>query len=325
MGFTNFPYGVTSFGVPLGGSSVPSIFSSPSVVSGAAYPRRYLFVDGTNGLDGNDGLSTSSAKKTIQAAVDVRLPGDCIVIARGAYDENVVITRYFAGVSSTPGALWLVGLGAPRAAASISPSSGVALTNHETDVTLINLGLSSDDAATSTIANDGRRFRAYDCKLEGAATSGAVLLLQVGSDANIHSPIWSRSDSSDCWFENCEFAWGFDGVRFVCSDFGAVTQVLFKDCRFHNLSNSSFEEAVGAGGSAAVLYRNVEIVRCYFDAMEDGTVPSFILLNDDNGNTGIVTQCAFPAATNSGKNLASTLLKWVSNYHTDGLSTGQPS
>ena len=323
MGLTHFPYGVSSFGIPLPASSIPGLFNNDE----APFPRRYLFVDGTNGNDANTGFDTIHAKKTIQAAVDTRLPGDCIVIARATYAENVVISRYFAGVSNAPGALWLVGVGAPRAAAAIAPATGIALTNNEIDVTVVNMSFNSPTAAAQTILNTGRRFRMYACKAQGADTSGTVLELLCGQNAAISSPNWTQSDSSDCYFTDCEFAWGFNGVKFVGSDFGAVTQVLFERCRFHNNSNATFIEGVGVGGSASVTYRNIEIVDCFVDRMEDGTQPTFYCsLDASNSNTGIVTRTSWPCALlTAGKTAVSTALIWVSNYHTGGVSNAQPT
>lgn len=322
MGLTHFPYGVSSFGIPLPASSMPAMFNNDE----AAFPRRYLFVDGTNGNDANTGFDTLHAKKTIQAAVNIRLPGDAILIAQATYAENVVIARYYVGVSSTSAPLWLVGLGAPRAAATIAPASGISLVNNENNVTVVNMGFNSATAATSVIKNTGRRFRMYACKAQGADTSGVVLLLQCGTIATIGAPLRTEQDSSDCYFTDCEFAWGFNGVKLVGSDFGAVTQVLFERCRFHNNSNTTMTEGVGSGGSASVTFRNLEVVDCFVDRMEDGTEPTLYLsLNADNANSGIVTRTSFPTAIAGGKNLVSTALIWVSNYHTGGVSGAQPS
>lgn len=54
---TNFPNGVSSFGIPLLGNGIYPMFTGTS-----------YFVDPTNGLDGNDGLTPTTARKTILSA-----------------------------------------------------------------------------------------------------------------------------------------------------------------------------------------------------------------------------------------------------------------
>ncbi len=56
-----------------------------------------LYVDGTSGVDGNDGLSPTTAKRTIQAAINEipRVLTDAVTvhIADGTYSEEVVLNR----------------------------------------------------------------------------------------------------------------------------------------------------------------------------------------------------------------------------------------
>ena len=82
MSFTNFPNGITSFGVPVfGGGGMGPIF-------GKTY-----FVDGTNGSDDNPG-TFETPKATIQAAVTLQIAnssglGDVIYIMPGTYAESI--------------------------------------------------------------------------------------------------------------------------------------------------------------------------------------------------------------------------------------------
>lgn len=319
MGYTNYPYGVTSFGVPVGGAGMPSLFNNGS----AAFPRRYIFIDGTYGANGNNGFSSDNAKATIAAAVAIRLPGDCFVLAPGTYAENVVVTRYYTTAITGGGPLWIVGLGSLGSVA-IAPASGIALDNREDDVTLVNLDLASASASAKAFVNFGSRLRAFQCKFEGADTSGATVIMGPGTVAQ--RAAYTHGNCGDTLYAECEFAWGYDGVRIVGTDYGAATQVFFERCRFHNLTHASFAEAVGSGGAAATTYRNLEVADSVFDTAEDGTAPTaWFLLNASNSNTGIATRNSFPTAINSGKNLVSTAMKWVCNYHTGGISTAQPS
>lgn len=304
---TTFADGVFQYGgAPVGGS-----FPFTRV--------KAVFVDGTNGSDGNNGTTRPFA--TIQKAVDVIQDQynsrGIIFIAENAdgYDEAVTIDR------AEGSSIILFGNGG-RGSVFIAPSTtnATALTNHTDDVTLVNVGCDGDGTGNG-LTNTGSRFRAYGSKFE--TDTGAAIQMTLGTVAQ--EAAGTRGRGADCLFEDCETAWATDGVLLTCTDYGAVTQVYFRRCKHANHTNY-FNESVGSGGSAAVLFRNLEISDGVFDDPEDGTAPTaFILLNDDNGNTGIVTRNSFPSAINSGKNLVSTALHWVSNYHTGGISTGQPS
>ncbi len=56
---TNFPFGVSSYGIPVLGSAV------------IPYTGNYWFVDPVNGLDGNSGTSPSNAFATLTAALAI--------------------------------------------------------------------------------------------------------------------------------------------------------------------------------------------------------------------------------------------------------------
>jgi len=73
MSLTNFPNGITSFGVPVFGS-------------GSVFGNTY-FVDKTNGSDGDTGKEPERAFKTITKAVSVAGDNDTIIVAPGQYKE----------------------------------------------------------------------------------------------------------------------------------------------------------------------------------------------------------------------------------------------
>lgn len=307
---TNFPNGVSSFGIPLVGGSVPS----------NAGPYLFVAPYGSDGNRGN-GLGLTQAFLTIQKAVDVATAanGDyTILVAPGSYDETVTIARQDSLTNLT-----IMGLGG-RGAAYIDPSTEDAggMVVHADDVTLINLGVAAeDDTSATALTVTGSRFRAYGCKIEGGAKQ-----VVIGPGTVAQEAAGTHGVGADALFLDCEICWGTQGFVLTCTDYGAVTETFIRNCYFHDLTASSIDEAVGSGGSAAVLFQGLEVAGCVFNDLEDGTAPTkFILLNDNNANAGIVTQCAFPTAINSALNLVSTACHWVCNYHTGGISTGQPS
>ena len=74
MPLTNFPNGVSSFGVPIAGGGMP------------ATSGNYYFVDATNGSDNNRGDSWTSALKTVAAAYALTTTNnnDVIVLSANA-------------------------------------------------------------------------------------------------------------------------------------------------------------------------------------------------------------------------------------------------
>lgn len=290
----------------------------PVIGSGTipAAKGNYWFVDTSLGANGNDGASLGSAYRTITKAISSANDYDVIVVAPGAYDETLTIAR-------TKSNLTIVGMGG-RGSAYIEPSTedAAGLTNHADDLTLVNIGIAAEDETSATaLTNTGSRLRAYGCKIEGGAKQvltgpGTVALESAGTQGR----------GGDVLFRDCEFAWGTKGIVLQGTDYGGATQTRVENCLFHNLTASSIDEAVGSGGSAAVTFFNLWVADCVFDDAEDGTAPTkYIDLDGDNANSGVVTRCSFPTAINSGKNTVSTAVHWVSNYHTGGVSTGQPS
>lgn len=311
MGITHLS-GLEVAGVPIISGGTPF----------AAFGSTNFFVDPTNGSDGYAG-TFDNPFATVQRAVNLSRAGGTIGLAPGEYDEEVVIARAAGGdqlYALNNLTIYAYG-GRGSAYIATSTTNGVALTNHTDDLTLINVGCDGDGTGAGLI-NDGSRLRAYGCKIEGDDVACQMTLGTVAQEA-----AGTHGRGADCLFDqNCEFAWAAQGLLITCTDYGAVTELQVANSNFHDHSAAAIDESVGSGGSAAVLYQGLRVNNCIFNDLEDGTAPTaFILLNDNNANAGMVTQCAFPTAINSGKNLVSTALHWVSNFHTGGISTGQPS
>ena len=259
---------------------------------------------------------------SIQAGVNIVAKYGVVLVypkADGSgYDETVTIPR------SKEGNFAIVGMGG-RGAAFIEPSTedtgGMIV--HADDVTIINLGIAAEDDTVGNYAltGTGSRFRAYGCKIEGGERQ-----VSWGPGTVAQEAAGTHGNSGDILFEDCEFCWGTNGIVLVCTDYGAVTQFKVRKSHFHNISGKHVTEEVGSGGSAAVTFQNVVLDENTHDDLDVGTAPTnYIDLNGDNANTGVVSRCVFPTAINSGLNLVSTAMHWVCNYHTGGISTGQPS
>lgn len=274
-------------------------------------PGTVWFVDPA-GSNSNDGRSWDFPFLTVAKALTVASAGDTIALAPGDYSEAALtIARALRGLT-------IIGhSGRGGSAIATSTSNGTCLTNLANDVTLINVGLAGDGTGGG-LTNYGDRLRCYGCKIEGGTWP---LILTLGTVAQIAA--LTHGKGADVLIDDCEFCWADNAVRLVATDYGAVTQAEFRNCKFHNQTASCFEES---GGTVSIRFRNLKIIDCIFDDQEGGAPPTkYISLNDDNGNDGIVTGCRFPTAINSGLNLVSTALHWIGNYHTGGIAAAQPS
>lgn len=267
-------------------------------------PGNTIYVDAANGSDTADGRSWSSAKQTIQAAINAAASGDEIRIAPGGYEESVTI-------AATKPNLILRGVGG-RGSVFIEPSAADAegLQVLADDITLINVGVAGDDTGDYALKVGSQtvspaRFRAYACKFELADGAGPAVLLQ---------------GAGDVLLSDCEFCYAAAGVRFQDNDDGRCTQVFIQDSRFHNLAT------VGVGVLDANLVKNLQLHRNVFDNKEDGTAPTDYILLSDNANTGHISKNEFATATNAtGVLTIGTGLKWTNNGTEAGGSTARPA
>ena len=94
MGLTNFPNGISSFGVPvLGGSGL---------AGGLVAFKKVYFVDREYGNDGNSGLSTGGQSfKTIQKALNVVRDSDSIIVLPSTTYNEQLATGMAAGTPTS--------------------------------------------------------------------------------------------------------------------------------------------------------------------------------------------------------------------------------
>lgn len=280
MGLSNFPNGLSSFGVPLlSGSQIP-------------FTGAYYFVNETNGLDGNSGLSPQQSLKTLDQALALESAA-----TGGAGGRNSVV--YFSGTQHrTTSLAWnlpqthLIGICAPvrrgkRARISVSGSTGFNM--------LVNVSAAGcyfanfgtfygwTDSSTSLLAwndtggrscYDGVEFLGFG---DGTVSTGSSNL--TGSRAfkfnnNTGESLWRNcvfggdtvqrgaanytlelaGGAPRLYFENCDFeadlaAGGTGGSHVLVGASGIDRYVNFVGCRFHSATNS--------GGSAMAQAFNV--------------------------------------------------------------------
>lgn len=318
---TNFPDGITSFGVPVMGGGVPT-----------GGTTTYLVVNPTTGADGNPG-TVDLPMATLQGAVTKGInttPAGCVILAApGQYDETVTIPRFITlpdGTTRDVGNVMIVGLGG-RGAAFIENDTvgGEGMTVHADDVTLINLGVAGEATADWSLRVTGSRFRAYGCKFEGnegvAAGNGQVVF---GPGTVAQEAANTAGRGGDAIFRDCEVCWGARGIVVQSSDFGAATQLSVQNTRFHDLTAVHVgENDVGVLGAG----RDIELLRNVHDRDEAGAAPTDWIDLDSAGTTGSISLSVFAsaAAPASGVVQIAAGVFYVTNYSEAGQTVARPA
>jgi len=204
MGLTNFPNGITSFGIPLPASF--GVFPSKD--------GKVKFVDGDHGLDANSGNSPMQAYKTIQRAVTMAKAGGIVYVLPkdmgvtgdpGDYDETVIIP-------ATHDRLSIIGVSHGR-----------------TQCGLPQIKKGSGSTALLTIRAQG--VLVMNMGFNGAGSTGGGILL----DSDGATKDAAGATILNCHFKNCKChaTNGSLGGAIYWGSNGACWQVLIKGNRFY--------------------------------------------------------------------------------------------
>lgn len=279
MSLTNFPGGITSFGVPVLGG-----------IAGIPFTGNYWFVDPVNGLDGNAGNSPSSALQSLYRAHALAASGNndvVVLIGNGAASGTARLSKAAAQAvdsSATSGvlnwtknALHLVGITAPAMIsqrARIAPPAGtytvttfgsanlVVVTGSGCFFSNISLfhGFSTGGAAQICWTDNGSRNAYYNMDFGGIADAGSA------ADTGSRSVKIGSAGSGENYFKGCTF--GLDTVtRSVANASlelaGATPRNVFEDCLFpFQTSNAGVLGILGTGNGC--VDRFTMFKRCQF-------------------------------------------------------------
>lgn len=272
MSLTNFPNGITSFGIPQIGSGImPMIDNSKEIL--------YYFVDKRNGSDGYSGRSPSEPLLTIAAAITLANNSinwsaspwgarNVIIIAPGKYAENLTALPYGCALIGLGNAFDING----EFGVTIKPSSGSPV-----DCTSIinsrihNICFESPDTTVVFQADNFNRNVVTDCVFTGLP----------GASPTTTRGLEIVKDMTGNWIRNCVFQVVRNGIYIVTD-------------------NANQKQA--SGNIIDYCYvRGCDQTGIYFDA---NCVPSYTQINNciigDGGttlalglddNTGIVNVC----------------------------------
>jgi hypothetical protein len=200
MGLTNFPNGVTSYGIPV----------VPGLDFGKVWGDTY-FVDTATGSDGNDGKSPSMPFKTIQKGINASADakGDRVFVRNGAYAETLTI-------STSHDNIMLIGESRGGVVVTGATDATDTLTIAAADCTIAHMSFAPYDTGSdiSLIKITGNNNRVAYCDFSGAELQieavGAAKTFIIGchfvtpadttDGACIH-----MEDSNDCKILYCGF------------------------------------------------------------------------------------------------------------------------
>jgi len=274
-----------------------------------------LYVDKLTGSDaGRNGRNPTMPLKTIAQAISLSVDSDSIFINPGVYDESL-------NVAHTLSNLTLVGLGV-RNAVEIKPTTidTNALLLEGTNTRLVNLKATGSGLGVGA-KSSGDYLLAENCVFSGG---GDGIILTEGTAAEVGANAKDAGQAPR--LIDCDIINAVSGLIIEATDNGAIHDILIQRCLFNDCSAASITEA---GGTASDRFRGLEVLDCTFGLgdTEGGALPtSWISLGANFSNTGLVSRCSF-AGSNAvaGLNIVKGKVVWVSNYHTNGVSTGQPA
>lgn len=238
---TNFPFGLSSFGVVLpAGQGGPLSIPRPNGQS--------WFVDTEVGSDGASGASPSDPLKTITRALQLAGDGtgDTIFIAPGEYDETLVVTKdYIALVGSVYAGYAKPDIGPALAAA-------IPLTVQAQGFMARHLRIFAD--TNDCVRQEGNGFLYEDCVFDGDLTAAKAGLRLRGNTTDTHLT------ASEGLVTGCLFRGNVSGIAFdsasVPNGVGSTDNVV-SGCVFYSNTKDLTAEKTGAGGAYSLQTTNI--------------------------------------------------------------------
>jgi len=299
MSITNFPNGISSFGVPvLGGGGIP------------ATPGKVFFVDYGAGSDGNAGTDINEPLKTIAQAYSLVTTNKDDVICLIGNSSHVLTSMltvaknrvHFVGLDGSGGRLYgqnaKISMGVTTAATDVFAVKNTGVRNSFTNIKFLSSNTKTEHVST---VGDGGEYAKYTmCEFYASGKQ----------DSNTHSEMILNGDSSqffDCTFGSLATAVTGDKVRpAILTDNGTVAAgKVARDNYFHNCR---FWKKAG-GTTTAMIYisadadieRLVELHDCQFVANAAGSTPAVAIYAGGNLTAGAVILTGDTAAFNCTK------------------------
>lgn len=318
MGLTNYPNGLTSFGVP--------------VLPDVQFPvwAKHYWVDGTAGSDGNRGDSPDKPFATMEQAFDVCRSGDVIHL-RGQVREQL----------TTPAGLFDVTIIGPSPVTR-HPDSHAALETYGGQRSARWNAPASPTASTPLLKIQQQGWRIFNVLFTGDENDsvGCIQLFRDGGSGD------SERDASHAWIQGCRFATGLYGIQ----DSGGCARVRIYGNEFQQFTESDNDAIVNVTGAGIGTMWGWEIIgNRFFANYSDIDISATGPIIRDNdfmyislGTTNTIAIDLTGAAEESvsrnfmyvasdegsvvnARFVASTTPAWGPNFYTDVEEYGEPA
>ena len=267
MSLTDFPNGLSSFGMPMLPMTTGDVF----------------FVSSDTGGDGNDGTSPDSPRATLDSAIGLCTAdkGDMIVIMPG-HTENIAtasaITNDVAGIN-------VIGLGngslrpkfsfTAAAATHVISAGNTLFKNIQWEANFADVAVGLDVSGVDNLTFE-------DC-----------WFTEAGTNLNFLNLIDLATGADNFTIKNCDFIGG-DASNDAFISGVAHSGFYISDSRFYaNVAQTAAHGLIVSSGNVT----NVEIKDCSFRSNVDGAI--FIDF-DGTANSGVVSNCYFSSLDVAG-------------------------
>lgn len=321
MSLTNFPNGISSFGLPvLGGGGIP------------ATPGTIFFVDYTLGSDGNSGKSINKPFKTVAKAYDACTTNkDDVIVLMGnashALTEMLTVSKnrvHFIGIDGSDGRFYgqnaKISLGVTTAATDIGTIKNTGVRNSFTNIKFTNANTVTEgiycfvEGGEYTVFKNCEFYKETDLDQTAAAElvmngdSAQVIGCTIGSLANAQTGTTIRP--------GVLVTAGIAGSGKVARD------VIFKDCLFWKRAGHVNGRHV-YGANATDVERIMIFDNCIFaNAVNAAAVPAQCIAFGSSLTVGqvLVKDCASINNTKLSTTTGVLIAGAVPTYATTGIA-----
>ncbi|KKL12850.1 hypothetical protein LCGC14_2531630 [marine sediment metagenome] len=323
MGYTDFPNGITSFGVRVfGGGGM-----------GVTAFRRVYFVDKhqNNPSDGNTGLSIDRPLATVQRALDLVGDEDTIIVMMGDYDEQLTTGLNIGSISAVAPGTAAAGRG--RNVNLIGASPGTYPYNSPQ--------LYNVSGSTVTLEMRSPGWRVSGFRIVGDTGSPLCMRVNMAQAASTADTLWSPGTQIDhCVFYgavgNCSgldhrdsppdirvlnniFELFQNGLSCITQSNSSFARGYRNTCSYNQFIDSDKYINLAPGGFASSHF-----IGNSFDSGHVNTVTTF--LDNTGGSNCTIALNYFPDTYNIASGyVAGTADNWNGNFGSGGVTAAVPA